>query len=123
MGPLPSQGQIKKTGLPIAPVGPSFLAMAENYLTEHRDGVCLAVKLQPRASKNEIGPALGQELKIKVTAPPVDDAANQALVELLAETFDCARSSVQILRGRTSQHKTVLIAGMKAEEVVRKLQQ
>jgi len=97
--------------------------MAENYLTEHRDGVCLAVKLQPRASKNEIGPALGQELKIKVTAPPVDDAANQALVELLAETFDCARSSVQILRGRTSQHKTVLIAGMKAEEVVRKLQQ
>ena len=51
-----------------------------NFLRAQPDGVLLAVKLQPRASKNEIvGPA-GEELKIKVTAPPVDAAANEALV-------------------------------------------
>jgi uncharacterized protein (TIGR00251 family) len=95
--------------------------MAEDYLTAHKDGVCLAVKLQPRASKNEIGQPLGPELKIKVTAPPVDDAANRALVEFLAETLDCARTQVQIIRGRTSQHKTVLIAGMNLPEAIRRL--
>jgi len=97
--------------------------MAENYLTAHKDGVCLAVKLQPRASKNEIGQALGQELKIKVTAPPVEDAANRMLVEYLAETLDCARTQVQIIRGRTSQHKTVLIAGMNAAQALKRLRQ
>src|SRR5262245_3570131 len=59
------------------------------WLKAQADGVLLAVKLQPRASKNEIGGALGEELRIKVTAPPVDAAANEALVRLLAETLDC----------------------------------
>ena len=76
----------------------------------------LAVKLQPRASKNEIGDALGAELKIKVTAPPVDAAANQALIELLAEKLGCSRGKVELIRGRTSRHKTVMLHGFTADE-------
>ena len=58
--------------------------MPSNFIKVQADGLYLAIKLQPRASKNEIGEVLGDELKIKVTAPPVDAAANQALVDLLA---------------------------------------
>ncbi len=84
-------------------------------------GVCLSLKVQPRASKNEIGETVGDELKIKVTAPPVDSAANEAVVRLLAKILDCPRSSVQLLRGQTSRHKQVMIEGMSAEVVAMKL--
>ena len=81
----------------------------------------LAVKLQPRASKNEIGSPLGDELKIKVTAPPVDAAANQALIELLAEQLDCSRGRVELTRGQTSRHKTGKLHGFTPEEVIQKI--
>jgi uncharacterized protein (TIGR00251 family) len=91
------------------------------FLKARPGGVHLAVKLQPRAPKNEIGGPLGEELKIKVTAPPVDAAANQALVDLLAEKLGCARGAVQIIRGHTSRHKTIWIGGLTPDEVLRKL--
>jgi len=79
------------------------------------------VKLQPRASKNEIGAALGSELKIKVTAPPVDAAANQSLVEFLADKLDCSRGRVELIRGHTSRHKTIMLHGFKPEDIEQKL--
>jgi uncharacterized protein (TIGR00251 family) len=91
------------------------------FLSETTGGTLLSVKLQPRASKNEIGGALGDELKIKVTAPPVDSAANQALVELLAEKLGCVRGKVELIRGKTSRHKTILLHGFKTHEVQQKL--
>ena len=94
---------------------------AGKFLRETSGGILLSVKLQPRASKNEIGEALGDELKIKVTAPPVDAAANQALIEFLAEILGCSRGKVELIRGQTSRHKTVLLHGFRAEEVLQKL--
>ena len=91
------------------------------FLKTSGDAVVLAVKLQPRASRNEIGEPLGDALKIKVTAPPVDSAANEALVRLLAETLDCPRGAVQLARGQTSRQKVVAIRGLTAEEVWRRL--
>ena len=85
-------------------------------------GVLLAVKLQPRASKNEIVAALGDELRIKVTAPPVDAAANRALTELLADRLDCARGQVELVRGQTSRHKTIRLHGLTVDEVVKALE-
>src|SRR3974390_1442561 len=85
------------------------------------DGLLLSVKLQPRASENGIGEALGNELRIKVTAPPVDAAANEALVQLLAETLDCSRRQVELLRGHTSRHKLVRLHGLKAQGVLARL--
>jgi uncharacterized protein len=82
------------------------------FIQPHGDGVHLSIKLQPRASKNEIGEPIGNELKIKVTAPPVDSAANEALVRLLAGVLDCPRSAVQLVRGQTSRHKVVFVQGL-----------
>jgi len=95
--------------------------VAGNFLRDQAGGTLLFVKLQPRASKNEIGEPLGDELKIKVTAPPVDAAANQALVEFLAEKLDCPRGRVELIRGHKSRHKTILLHGFKREDVLRKL--
>jgi uncharacterized protein (TIGR00251 family) len=91
------------------------------FLRETADGILLSVKLQPRASQNAVGEPLGDELKIKVTAPPVDAAANQALIELLAKTLGCARGNVDLIRGQTSRHKTIRLRGFTADEILRKL--
>ena len=92
-----------------------------SFLQETAGGTLLSVKLQPRASKNEIGAPLGDELKIKVTAPPVDAAANQALVEFLAEKLNCSRGKVELLRGQTSRHKTILLHGFTPAQVLQKI--
>jgi hypothetical protein len=92
-----------------------------NFLRAQPDGTLLSVKLQPRASANEIGEPLGDELRIKVTAPPVDAAANQALVELLAEKMDCACGRIELLRGHKSRHKVIKLYGFTPEEVLKKI--
>jgi uncharacterized protein (TIGR00251 family) len=92
-----------------------------SYLRADAGGVWLSIKLQPRASANEIGEPLGSELRIKVTAPPVDSAANEALIELLAGKLDCARNRLELVRGQTSRHKVVRVHGMNGEEVFARL--
>jgi uncharacterized protein len=88
------------------------------FLTAQADSVTLAIKLQPRASKNEIGEAIGPELRIKVTAPPVDAAANEALLRLLADTLDCPRGKVELIRGHTARHKVVKVYGLTPQNVL-----
>lgn len=78
----------------------------------------LAVKVQPRASNNGIVDASGDELRVRVTAPPVDAAANEALVRFLADVLDCPRNRVELLRGNTSRHKVLMIHGVSAETVL-----
>ena len=95
--------------------------MLPSYLRTDPDGVLLAVKLQPRASLNEIGDVLGNELRIKVTAPPVDAAANEALLRLLAGVLNCPRNRVALIRGHGSRHKTIKLLGFSAEAVAAKL--
>lgn len=92
------------------------------YLRAQPDGVLLSVKLQPRASANEIASAIGNELRIKVTAPPVDSAANEALVRFLAEKLNCARNCVELVRGETSRHKVIKLHGLTISEVLGKLE-
>jgi len=94
---------------------------AAEFLKAVPGGVCLLLKVQPRASKNEIGEVVHDELRIKVTAPPVDAAANEAVLRLLAERLDCPRGAVQLIRGQTSRHKQVLVRGMTTEAVAAKL--
>ena len=91
------------------------------FLRETSGGTLLLVKLQPRASANEICAPLGNELKIKVTAPPVDAAANEALMKFLAEKLDCSRGRVELIRGHTSRHKTIKLHGFKPEDILQKI--
>jgi uncharacterized protein len=88
----------------------------KSYLKPHPEGTLLSLKVIPRASKNEIGEALGAELKFKVTAPPVDSAANRAVIEFLAATLRCPKSAIILIRGETSRHKTILVKGLTPEQ-------
>ncbi len=67
------------------------------------------LKVIPRSSKNEVIPIDAQTLKVKLTAPPVDGKANEALIKILADHFDLPKSSITLLSGTHSRHKRVEI--------------
>ena len=85
------------------------------------DGCLLRVKAQPRASKNEISGIMGDALKIRITAPPVDSAANIALRDFLARELGVPKSSVQQRQGATSRNKIFLIEGIQIDELADRL--
>ena len=95
--------------------------MDAGFLRECDGGLFLSVKLQPRSSANQILEPLGEELRIKVTAPPVDSAANAALVEFLSKRLGCTRGSVELVRGHTSRHKVIRLHNIPAKQVLVKL--
>ena len=74
--------------------------------------VRLSVHVQPRASRREIGGVHGDALKVRLTAPPVGGAANDELIELLADTFAVGRRAIKIVAGETSRSKIVEIDGI-----------
>ena len=87
------------------------------WLTETPDGAVLNLRIVPRAAKNAIHGELGDALKIRLCAPPVDGAANAALIEFLSDFFSLPRARVQLLSGATSRNKRVLLAGVPANKV------
>lgn len=86
-------------------------------VTATEAGVRFAVRVQPRASKNEVVGAHGTALKIRVQAPPVDGAANDALVSFLADLLGVSRRSVRIISGDSSRNKTLEIDGVTPEHI------
>jgi hypothetical protein len=72
----------------------------------------IAVKAIPNAPRSEIIGWLGDALKIKVHAPPVEGRANEVLCEFLADEFDLPRRAVTVLRGDTSRQKVIRIDGL-----------
>jgi uncharacterized protein len=80
----------------------------------------VAVHVQPRASRSEIIGQHGAALKVRVQAPPIDGAANEALVRLLADSLGVPLRSVRVVAGVTSRAKTVEIDGT-TESAVRAL--
>ena len=91
------------------------------YINTRADGITLAVRVQPRASDNAVGTEHGGELRLRVQAPPVDAAANEAVIRLLAEILDCPRGAIEVMRGHASRHKVILIRGMSAEVAAQRL--
>ena len=81
------------------------------FLTRLKDDLILSIYVQPRASKNQICGIQGEELKIRLTSPPVDGAANKLCREFVADLFEVPKSSVEIISGSTSRHKRLRIAG------------
>jgi uncharacterized protein (TIGR00251 family) len=75
------------------------------------------VRVQPRASRNEIAGKYGNALKVRLTAPPVDGAANDALISFLAESLEVPRRSVRIVSGHASRAKVVEVDGIDASDV------
>ena len=82
-------------------------------ITEDADGIRFEVQVVPRASRDRLGPVLGERLKVQLTAPPVDGAANDALKAVIASALGVARGKVEIVRGETSRKKTVHVSGVR----------
>ena len=85
-------------------------------------GVTFAVKVHPRAKKNAITGAVGDALKVSLTAPAVDGKANDACVEFFAKLLNVPRSSVTIAAGQTSRNKVIRVQGLSADALRRCLE-
>jgi hypothetical protein len=83
------------------------------HLHDGKKGAALAVRVTPRARKNEIVEVLSDgTVKIRLTAPPVEGKANEALLSFLAEVFGIEKSRLEIVAGATGRDKLVSILDM-----------
>ena len=91
---------------------------------QEREGtVIFSVRAQPRASKDEIAGEMGGALKVRLRAPAVEDRANEALVEFLAQLLKTPRSAVRILSGERSRKKRIEIHGVTRQQILELLMQ
>jgi len=88
-------------------------------LLEDNDGVILPVRIQPRASKDEIVGEYNGALKIKLTSPPVEGEANRSCIEFLSKRFKIAKSHLEIIKGEKSKDKLIKIIGLRREDVLK----
>lgn len=84
-------------------------------------GIIIKLKVQPGARKNGIVGLWQDSLKVKVTAPPEGGKANKACVELLAKKLEIPKSSINIVRGRTSREKQIFIYGLSKKDFLTRL--
>jgi uncharacterized protein len=80
-----------------------------SWITEKPDGLVITIFVQPRASRNVIAGLHGDALKIKLTAPPVDNAANKMCLQFLAKCLDISKSSLEIVSGQTGRTKQIFV--------------
>lgn len=91
------------------------------WLREKDGAVIVTVLLQPRSSRDGVVEQQGDALKVRVTAPPVDNQANEKLCALLSKLLGVGRTQVQVTGGHRSRRKQVRIAGSTPEDVRSKL--
>jgi len=88
----------------------------EGLISGTPDAAIIRLHLQPRASRTGLCGVQGDELKVRVTSPPVDDAANRLCTEFFAKAFKTAKSNVTIISGQKSRHKRLRVAGTAPDE-------
>ncbi len=88
---------------------------------EEGAGVVLSVRVQPRSSRNEVVGEYNGAIKIKVKSPPVEGAANDALIAYLSKLLKRPKSSITIFSGHRSKEKRLRIDGISVQEVERAL--
>jgi uncharacterized protein (TIGR00251 family) len=91
------------------------------WLAADDNGVHLAVRVVPRARKSEVAGVQEGSLRIRLAAPPVEGAANRALIDFVAQCLGVRRQQVEIESGQHSRHKRLFVEGLRAEEAVRQL--
>src|SRR5437764_13774468 len=85
---------------------------------QEREGtVTFLVRVQPRASKDEIAGEMGGALKVRLQAPAVENRANEALIEFLAQLLKTPKSAVRILSGDRSRTKRIEIRGVTQQQI------
>lgn len=78
-------------------------------IQKRSDGIIMRIAVQPKSSKNMIAGIHGDAIKIKLTAPPADNAANKMCIEYIADWLSVPKSRVEILSGQTGRKKNILI--------------
>ncbi|HYL86888.1 MAG TPA: DUF167 domain-containing protein [Candidatus Angelobacter sp.] len=86
-------------------------------IQESNGAVILPVRVQPRASKDEIAGEMGGALKVRLRAPALEDRANEALLEFLAQLLKTPKSAVRILSGDRSRTKRIEIRGVTRQQI------
>lgn len=78
-----------------------------------KNGISIEIKVEPRSSQRGIAGVMDNNvLKVKLTSPPVEGAANEQLLEVLAEELKIKRSQIRVIRGHASKRKVVEISGV-----------
>ena len=95
---------------------PASPTTGNSWLKEKDDGVTITLAVQPGAKTTEVVGLHGGALKVKVASPPVDGAANEALLDFLASALGRPRRAAELLRGAGSRQKVVLIRGVTLDE-------
>lgn len=90
--------------------------MPIDLVKETKKGIQFKIKVQPRASRNEITGWQGEALKIRLTAPPVEGEANEACLKFLAACFNVSRKQVNLVSGLKSRNKVIEIEGLTSQE-------
>ena len=88
-------------------------------VTEHAGSLRFRVRVQPRASRNEVVGIVDGAVRIRLQAPPVDGLANEALIEFLADRLGVSRRMVCIVSGTSSRTKTVEVGGVSRDRIDR----
>ena len=100
------------------------MAQRDYKLHNGKKGAALAIRVTPRASRNEIVEILADgTVKIRLTAPPVEGKANEALIKFLADILGVAQSRIEIVAGANGKDKLVSILDMDARTVHSKILQ
>ena len=92
-----------------------------NWWRETAEGVVVSVRVVPRAPKSAVQGVLGDALKIRLAAPPVEGKANTELVRFLADELDLHAGKIHLLAGATDRNKRVLLQGVSGAAVAAKL--
>lgn len=87
-----------------------------------KDGIQFSAAIQPGASRNQILGIHNHSLKIKLTSPPVDGAANQSCIKFLAKTLGISPSRIAIVKGETSKNKIIQIEGIDSQTFMNTLE-
>lgn len=86
-------------------------------IQETQGGVLLHLFVQPKSSKNEIVGPHNDELKVKITSPPVDGQANEAVIKFFSKLLRIPKGQIELIRGETSRHKVIKIHGLSTEDL------
>lgn len=86
------------------------------WVTPHPEGSVLSLTVVPRSSRTAIEGDSTSGLRVRLTAPPVDGAANAMLIKVLSEALQLPRSRLKILSGETGRKKRILLMGMSAQD-------
>ncbi len=91
------------------------------HVRESASGLEIRLHVQPRARRSEVSGLHNGALKLKVTAPPVDDAANRAIIEFFSDQLGISKSSLRIISGLKSRDKILQISGLSLQNFLARL--